>query len=71
MFLDSHVNKNPKVKPYYKYIEYLVCMKYNIISDAADCYMQYLDDNYENIKIDEMAINLTKILIMLIISLNK
>ena len=28
--------QNPDV--YNKYIEYLVCRKYNIISDAAECY---------------------------------
>ncbi|KAM3142568.1 hypothetical protein pb186bvf_005227 [Paramecium bursaria] len=71
MCLDSQVEKYPHLQSYYKYIEYLVCLKYNIISDAADCYMQYLDEYYDNIKIDEMAINLSKILVMQLISLNK
>ena len=63
LFIDQISKSKPDLKYYHKYLEYLVCRKYNIISDASVCYFEYYDFFKHRLNVDEMLNDLTFIFV--------
>ena len=44
-------------------MEYLICRKYNIITDASECYFEYYDNFKAILNVDEILCDLTFIFV--------
>ncbi|KAM3131735.1 hypothetical protein pb186bvf_016131 [Paramecium bursaria] len=71
LFIDQISQNNHDLKYYHKYLEYLVCRKYNIISDASECYFEYYEILKHKLNVDEMLNDLTFIFVNQLISFKK
>ncbi|KAM3131736.1 hypothetical protein pb186bvf_016132 [Paramecium bursaria] len=71
LLIDQLSKSNSDLKCYQKYLEYLICRKYSIISDASECYFEYYDLIKQKLNIDEMLNDLTYIFVQQLASLKQ